>query len=526
MTILDHTGRPVALPKNRQSEMADNPWLRILPDHPARKISPNRMRAILDRSENGDISAQCDLMEDMEEMDAHLHAELSKRRRALLTLPWTIEPPPEASAREKRQAKAVAELIRTIPDFEDVILDLADAIGKGFVCLEIEWFNATSGWSIRKIHHRPQRWFQFGMGDGVPSDEIRLKSNSVTGDALWPLGWIVHTHRSRSGWAVRAGLMRTLAWPFMYKHYAVVDFAEFLEIHGLPLRLGTFPASATNEEKAVLMRAVREIGHAAAGIIPDTMAIEFKETARVSGDNLWLAMIGWAERSISKAVLGGTLTSQADGKTSTNALGQVHDDVRRDLLESDARQIASTLTRSLVWPLAALNTDFPDPGRAPVFRFDTRKSEHLERFATALPSLVASGLRIPAAWVHDRLAIPEPEADEPVLGGGATTPLSATVHAKKNTCLHCATLAATGTPPPTDLADRYVTQGLNLAGPAMAALLDPVRHLLDRADSLEMFRNSLMAIFPDMESSTLETLLAQAMIATHLGGSAEVLDGD
>ncbi|MCY9814236.1 phage portal protein family protein [Aeromonas caviae] len=40
----------------------------------------------------------------------------------------------------------------------------------------------------------------------------------------------------------------------------------------------------------------------------------------------------WCEHSMSKAILGGTLTSQADGKSSTNALGNVHNEVREEAL--------------------------------------------------------------------------------------------------------------------------------------------------------------------------------------------------
>ncbi|MBF0422764.1 MAG: DUF935 domain-containing protein [Magnetococcales bacterium] len=528
MTLLDHLGNPVALPTRRQSETENNPWLRGQASHPARKIAPQRLRRVLDAAEQGDISGQSDLMEDMEEMDAHLHAELSKRRRALLTLPWSVEPPPNASASERKQAKQVMEMVQAIPDFEDVILDLADAIGKGFACLELAWQRNPDGWQIQKVEHRPQRWFQFGVGDGVASNAIRLRNNSVAGEDLWPFGWIAHTHRSRSGWAVRTGLMRTLAWPFLYKQYATEDFAEFLEIHGLPLRLGTYPGSATEQERADLFRAVRDLGHNASGIIPDTMAISFEEASRSGSGNLWQDMIRWAEQSISKAVLGGTLTSQADGKTSTNALGQIHDDVRKDLLQSDGRQIASTLTRQLVWPLAALNASNPDPSRPPVFRFDFRETQDLREFAIALPPLVAAGLKIPTAWVRENLAIPEPKEGDDVLEIKAAprpTPLTAMARAP-TTCPHCASLSASPQAETTDLADRYVTKGIELAGGAMPALMDPVRALLARSRSLEEFRDGLFAVFPDMDSSRLEVILAQAMIAAHLGGRAEIIDGE
>ncbi|WP_308197178.1 phage portal protein family protein, partial [Achromobacter xylosoxidans] len=40
----------------------------------------------------------------------------------------------------------------------------------------------------------------------------------------------------RSGYIARTGLFRVLAWPWLFKNFAVRDLAEFLEIYGLPLR--------------------------------------------------------------------------------------------------------------------------------------------------------------------------------------------------------------------------------------------------------------------------------------------------
>ena len=130
--------------------------------------------------------------------------------------------------------------------------------------------------------------------------------------------------------------------------------AEFLEIYGLPVRLGKYPAGASDKEKTTLLNALVGIGHNAAGIIPETMMLELLDAASGSGDTV-MAMTDWCERTQSKIILGGTLTTQADGKTSTNALGQIHNEVRHDLLASDAKQLAATLTRQLIAPLLYLN---------------------------------------------------------------------------------------------------------------------------------------------------------------------------
>ena len=57
------------------------------------------------------------------------------------------------------------------------------------------------------------------------------------------------TRTARSGYIARTGLFRVLAWPWLFKNFAVRDLAEFLEIYGLPLRLGTYNPN-TSDDKA------------------------------------------------------------------------------------------------------------------------------------------------------------------------------------------------------------------------------------------------------------------------------------
>jgi hypothetical protein len=92
------------------------------------------------------------------------------------------------------------------------------------------------------------------------------------------------------------------------------------------------------------------LGHNARGIMPEGMALELHEAAGRGNADPFSVMIKWAENSISKAILGGTLTSSADGGTKTNALGRVHEDALWDITKSDAKQIQATLSRDLVMP--------------------------------------------------------------------------------------------------------------------------------------------------------------------------------
>jgi len=421
--LADYFGRPVA-PRTlseRQTEGASTQALaRTWAGHPVRGITPERMAGLLEAAEAGDLTQQSELYLDMEERDPHLHAEMAKRRRAILSIPWSIEPPRNPSAREKRQAAAVADLLGGIPDLEDVLLDLMDAVGHGFSCLEITWSGPGAERLPGHIEHRPQTWFQLDKGTRT---QLRLRDQSSDGAELWPYGWITHTHRARSGYLARSGLYRILTWPWIMRQFSLRDMAEWLEIYGLPMRLGYYPSGAGPTEKATLFRAVRDLGRHAAGIMPEGMRIDLLAAAEGQAEP-FLAMVQYADAVMSRAILGGSLSSTPAATGMGSGVADLQGDVKRDLLVSDARQVQSTLGRDLLYPLAALNGLVDDPRRAPVWRFDTREPTDLTAFSTSLQRLTSSGMGayIPVSWVRTQTGIPEPTGDEPTLGASVAAP--------------------------------------------------------------------------------------------------------
>jgi phage gp29-like protein len=388
--------------------------------HPSKGLTPSKLASVLLAAEHGDIIAQCELAEDMEEKDGHLFAELQKRRLCMKSVPWKLVPPRNASALELRDTEMLQEQLEDMTFLSDVLFDMSDGILKGFSNSEITWLNEEKLWLPTNIEFKDPSWF---MTNSDNRNELRLRDNSVNGEALQPFGWVQHVHKTKSGYLARNGLARVLAWPYIFKNFSVRDFAEFNEIYGLPLRLGKYPTGANKAEINTLLRAVMAIGHNAGGVIPKGMDIEFSEAAKGS-EKPFAYMMEFMEKTMSKAILGGTLTSQADGKSSTNALGNVHNEVRQELRDSDLNQIGGTLTRDLVLPMYIFNgKSYSKPSRSPRFEFDITESEDLKAFSDALPNLVDVGFKIPMRWVHEKLQIPEAQKDEPVLARSTTAPV-------------------------------------------------------------------------------------------------------
>ena len=404
------------------SQTASVAWLdHQWQEHPVVGLTPARLHQLLTGAEQGDLMALADLGADMEERDGHIFSELTKRKQAVNSLAWNVRAPKNASEQEKKIAVEVAEWIDDIKDFEMFLFDALDAIGHGYSCQEIKWHQLGSLWLPESFEHRLAREFKTTQFN---RNELRLNDGSMDGAEFWDFGWIVHRHKAKSGYIARTGLHRVLAWPFLFKNYGIRDVMEFLEIYGLPIRLGKYPEGATAEEKMTLLRAVMSIGRNAGGAIPKGMSIDFENAANGDTEN-HMGLIKWCEQTQSKVIVGGTLLSQADGKTSTNAQSKTHENQFDMIIESDAKQLARSLNDTLISYLMRLNYPNITADRYPEFYFDLTETEDLAEFSQSLDTLVDTGLKIPMSWVYDRTGIPMPEGDEPILTKQSNSPILA-----------------------------------------------------------------------------------------------------
>src|SRR5574343_689194 len=108
--IVDIHGNPLAFERDPQTENDSKLGMlrKHYTEHPTVGLTPAKAAMALREAEQGSLLLQCELAEDMEEKDAHLQSELGKRRRALLSLPWTIKPPRNPTPVEKRDAEMLS----------------------------------------------------------------------------------------------------------------------------------------------------------------------------------------------------------------------------------------------------------------------------------------------------------------------------------------------------------------------------------------------------------------------------------
>lgn len=542
MRIIDQHGNPLDSGLLREPQTARVATLaHFIVESQLDGLTPAKAARILRQADEGDILAQHQLFDDMYDRDAHLRCEFDKRAGAVLGLDWSIEPPRDASRAEKKAAAMVEALLRdAVDDLEDVIVRMMEAVGHGFAPIELQWARWGQDW-LPRFHPRPQTWFR------VSSDrrELRLADGSPDGAEPISMGWILHQHSNvKTGYLGRMGLYRVLVWPFLYKAYSIGDFAEFLETYGLPIIVGKYMQGATGEEKASLMRAVTALGHDARAIMPDGMSLEINKITGGGDGSHHLNMVAWADGAQSKAILGQVLSAEAKATGLGSGVADLHAEVRHDILAADARQIAGTLTRDLVYPLLVLNgAPIDSYRRCPRWTFDLGEAEDITAYAEALPKLVGVGMRIPRAWAHDKLRVPEPDGEEPVLETAAPAAPNAAPGAVPNAAAETgpdaqpANLRAlwraarlTGAAPARDAIDALVDTVADDWAPLVDPLINPLQAAIDEAaaqgETAEQFLARLPGLLEQMDVSALTEQLARAAFTARLAAQAGIETDD
>ena len=83
--LYDQFNRPIKKTKAPQSRpLAAAPLSDAWRDYVADGLTPERLAAILKQADGGDLKQQAELFEQLEEKDAHLIGEISKRRNVIL----------------------------------------------------------------------------------------------------------------------------------------------------------------------------------------------------------------------------------------------------------------------------------------------------------------------------------------------------------------------------------------------------------------------------------------------------------
>lgn len=373
--------------------------------HPAEGMTPPRLAAILREAEVGDATTYLEFAEQMEEKDLHYAAVLGVRKRAIRSLDIQVAPGDHTDA-----AAELAEMTRatlTAAPVRSSLIDMMDALGKSFSVTEILWEREGKGLKVGGMELVDPRWFEFDRENG---NYLYLRDNTGP-QPLRPDSYIIHVAKAKSGLPIRGGLARLAGWAYLFKNYTLKDWAIFLEAYGHPLRLGKYGTSSSPEDRRTLLRAARQIGVDMAAIIPKDMDLEVVPGATNGADKMYEGNARYWDEQLSKGVLGQVATT--DAIAGGHAVGKIHEQVRDDIRDADAEQLAASLQRDLAGALKRLH--FPDNVPLPIISFPPPEAVDPKLMLELMERGPKAGLKISVTQIREIFALREPEEGEEVL---------------------------------------------------------------------------------------------------------------
>ncbi|TWD54472.1 phage gp29-like protein [Agrobacterium vitis] len=498
----------------------------VISGHPADGIRPERLARILRSAAEGEPEAFFELAEDIEERDLHYAAVMATRKRSVAQLPITVKAASDSAEHQKHAAFIQSWIDEEI--LRSSLFDMLDAIGKGLSVMEIDWQYRMGSMLPRQFIWRPQRWFTFDRADG----ETVLLREGVSGQPLADHKFIVHRHKSKSGLTIRSGIARTAMWAWMFKSYTTKDWAIFCQNYGQPLRIGKYGRGATEPEKDVLWRAVKNIAGDCAAIIPTNMLIEFHEVgSKTSSTDMFERRADWLDRQVSKLVLGQTTTT--DAVSGGHAVSQEHRLVQEDIERDDAGMVTATINQQLIPNMVAFN--FGPQDHYPHVRVGRPDEVPLAEFADAFSKLAPHGLTADEAFLRERLGIPATKAGAVIVGGRAATPVAVEPTDQKPIARNDVQRAfdglftsahASSVHKPGDVSEEIIaalSRQLDVdAAAAMDGMIDEVRKALMQASDLRDAASRLAAL--DLSPDDLAEAMARGMALAHLAGQASLID--
>ena len=334
--------------------------------------------------------------------DSHLESVWSIRCSAASGAEWFCAAGGDGNGRkEKEAAESFSENLKNI-DIPRVIEEMMDAIAFGYAPLEVIWRSDSGRWIIGDIVGKPPQWFEFDQ-----ENNLVFRTGVIGTEPLPKNRFLIARHRPSYANPYGVKVFSKCYWPVTFKKNGFRWWTVFVEKYGGAFLYGKYPNNAGETYKNELLTSLERMAADAVAIAPEGAEITIESLAnKGSISNVHAEYIEAANKEISKAVLGQTLTTDIGSKGSY-AAAQAHNLVRQDLAAADRRRISACFNRlAAVWTYYNYGADVLPP----VFEFIKDEDLQQER-AERDTKLYALGWRPKKAYIEREYDIPQEDFD-------------------------------------------------------------------------------------------------------------------
>ena len=328
-------------------------------------IGPERVAAILSRGEDGYLDEVADLADRMVEVSPAIRASVETRTAAIAGARRYIEPgaptgDPKRDAKAQAGADFFERVLNGIPGVEVNAQESLCASWVGVQAHEIDWqWDGSALVPAQLVWTHPRRFRWWKEDWSLRLCDLGNNIVDMNGVPLEPDGWIVHVPKTVALYPTRTGVMRTVAWLYLFQRWALQFWVQGAESFAWPFLWAEVPRGATDAVRQEALDGLETMSQERRGVAELGTAFKLLETT-VKDGGTWKDLHDTCGREIAKAILGMTDLNEPT-KIGAYAAVEVRRGVTVDTrIAMDERALSTTWSQQLGGALMRLNAHLFD----------------------------------------------------------------------------------------------------------------------------------------------------------------------
>lgn len=395
--------RGIRTNKNSQStvDMFDH---RSEPDSVLSSIDAETLVGIFADAEGGNTERMFAFYRDQLVADDHIQSEFTKRKLAVANQPLRVTPHDTDDAQAVAEAEWFQAQLDNCESLDGAVNRLLDSSCYPVSIVEkIYSFDHSSGrYSINKLVPVPYHLIDLRdptRGLCIYRLDASGRPTSVS-DPADPERYIVHRGHMLSVPDIYGGPFRAVAWWWFLRIQARQWWARALDKYGAPFLKGQYE-SGNDADRYVLERAFSLASRIGGIVTSNTASVEVVQSMMSGNSDAFDRFISQCNQSISRVIVGQTLSATPTGDGLNGGNAALHGEVRDDYRAFDERGICKAIRSGIIAQLHRLN-NFQAPIPTLTIGID---EEDADAMAGTLEKLSRAGLQLTDEGVNQASAV-------------------------------------------------------------------------------------------------------------------------
>lgn len=412
--------------------------------------------------------------------DPHINSLIQSRKAGVLSLEWQL-----IGKEQTSEEKLLLEEIFNGFKIYDILNSMLNYSLYGHTILEVLWQYKGKYVVPVDLVEKPQDWFSFDNNNLlyfindldkhlIPHRKFLLLQNQPT-------------YKNPYGRA----LLSMCYLASIYKKEAVSLWLTFAEKFGMPHLHAKVTSGLTDEAKERIKDELDNLRQDAIAVFDGMVDVSSTNVSVASGE-IYKMLIDFFNEETSKAILSQTLTTQNNNTTGSFAMSKTHMEVRQDVVDADKRIIENKFNELIEW-IVDINFGYKSKIKFQLYAEEDVDLKLAQRDATLINT---KNLQFTKDYFMREYGLKE---NDLIILEPVTTQFAETKKTKEEN-------------------DSFDL----LANSVDKLILNKALSLIETGDSFENIENSLLELYPDLNTNQIEDILTTAIITANYNGRSDV----